>query len=214
MKARIKKGALVGQDMSFYTWGDDDTVFDVQDFDGQRKKLTAEGHGYTCMRKGCHDCYGNGPIFVNDKYLIEVEDNKIEFQKQTKPFMDDPPSPLGKPLLTNVYLYNTGFAGNWSAWPDMIKFVFYHDESIESQQVYNMDRVERYELWDQNGDYSDPDKQDEVKIIASIVDRDTACREIAEEIISGRFDSENITDRYYDNELLDIRLKQFEESKL
>ena len=65
MKARIKEGAMVGQDMRQHSWGDVDIVFDVFDFTEGRKKCIASGYG------DIEGEYGNGALYVRIKDLIK-----------------------------------------------------------------------------------------------------------------------------------------------
>ena len=65
-KARIRDGAIVGQDFSQHEWQDDGTVFDVADFNKERKKLTAPGYGL--LRD-----YGNGALYVKSVDLIPAD---------------------------------------------------------------------------------------------------------------------------------------------
>jgi len=65
MKARIKEGAKVGQDMGICKWTGN-TIFDVFDFTDKRKKLIAEGYGQLSE-------YGNGALYVNVGDLVSVD---------------------------------------------------------------------------------------------------------------------------------------------
>jgi hypothetical protein len=63
MKARIKDGAFVGCDFHVISWKDKGEVFDVANFNTERKKLTASGYG-------AKDNYGNGALYAKEEDLI------------------------------------------------------------------------------------------------------------------------------------------------
>lgn len=70
--AKIKVGATVGQDFSFFRWPKEyeDFIFEVEDaglVDKSRKILRKHGFGIT--GKG-GEAYGNGAVYVNEKNLI------------------------------------------------------------------------------------------------------------------------------------------------
>ena len=71
--ARIRDGAMVGQDHGFHKWIDSGEIFNVKDFSPERKKLTRDGYGN--LEKS--NCYGNGALFVKIADLIEVGENKL-----------------------------------------------------------------------------------------------------------------------------------------
>lgn len=70
MEAMIKKGALIGQDFGVREWGNDQTVFKVdnENING-RRRCTADGYGsFVAGEK-----YGNGAVYVKENDLIPVE---------------------------------------------------------------------------------------------------------------------------------------------
>jgi len=69
MKALLKDGAKFGQDMGYHTWKGGNVIFDVHDFNDDRRKLTAPGYGILEEGK-----YGNGALFVRSIDLIEIDD--------------------------------------------------------------------------------------------------------------------------------------------
>ena len=72
MKATIKDGAWIGQDMQYHSWHGD-TVFDVLDFDNTRKKCVAPGYGI--LKPGE---YGNGAIYVKIGDLVILPDTPAQ----------------------------------------------------------------------------------------------------------------------------------------
>lgn len=65
MKAKIKEGAVIGQDMCFRAWHENlDLLFDVEEVAIDRWKLTAPGYGYAPPD------YGNGAVYVNPADII------------------------------------------------------------------------------------------------------------------------------------------------
>lgn len=71
-KARIKDGALVGQDFSACRWRDDGTVFDIHMINEERARCVAYGYGVIGSNDG--KSYGNGALFANKNDLTLVED--------------------------------------------------------------------------------------------------------------------------------------------
>ena len=69
-KARIRKGAIVGIDMSFWEFDDETIVFDVENISDDRRRLTAFGYGQIGKGPGS---YGNGGVFVHLKDIIPVD---------------------------------------------------------------------------------------------------------------------------------------------
>ncbi|MCK4793088.1 MAG: hypothetical protein KAV87_55675 [Desulfobacteraceae bacterium] len=76
MKAKIKKGAFVGQDFGVHKWPhhesfDVDQIFDVFDFNAERVRLVADGFGILSAKNGE---YGNGALYVKKEDLIFEEE--------------------------------------------------------------------------------------------------------------------------------------------
>lgn len=79
MRARIRDGAGVGQDHSFFRWKDNGEIFDCELFklidiergESERWKLKAFGYGQT----GQEGSYGNGALYVNSEDLIPVKED-------------------------------------------------------------------------------------------------------------------------------------------
>lgn len=69
-KAKIKDGALVGQDFSYSRWKDDGTTFDVYYFTKVRAKCIAYGYG-EISEDG--KSYGNGALYVDREDLVYLE---------------------------------------------------------------------------------------------------------------------------------------------
>lgn len=71
--ARIRTGAIVGQDMGFGKWVDEGEVFRVSDtLDQQCRCLRAYGYGVIGDPTG--KAYGNGALFVKEADLIYESD--------------------------------------------------------------------------------------------------------------------------------------------
>jgi hypothetical protein len=69
MQARIKAGAVVGQDHRFMTWIQSDVVFEVEKAGMHLYKCVAPGFG---QLSGCN-MYGGGAIYVrNLKDIVPV----------------------------------------------------------------------------------------------------------------------------------------------
>ena len=72
MKAKIRKGATIGQDMGYHKWPHHesynvDQIFEVFNyFEKGRKQLIAKGFGQFGE-------YGNGALFVKEEDLIEID---------------------------------------------------------------------------------------------------------------------------------------------
>ena len=60
--ARIRLGAIVGQDHRFWKWGRDDTVYEVHPFTDSHAKAIAPGRG--------GQPYGNGALYVRLEDLV------------------------------------------------------------------------------------------------------------------------------------------------
>lgn len=75
--ARIKDGARVGIDMNVAEWKDDGEVFEVHNFNSDKKNLTREGYGVK-------ENYGNGAIYVNVGDLIYTDIYGNEIVKKEK----------------------------------------------------------------------------------------------------------------------------------
>lgn len=70
-KVKIKTGAIVGQDFSFYKWGKESIIFTIDSNSSKnRYKLVADGYGNL---KGN---YGNGAVYANKSDLIVVSEIK------------------------------------------------------------------------------------------------------------------------------------------
>jgi hypothetical protein len=65
-RARIRTGAIVGQDHRFAKWEDNGEIFDVYKFLPHLLMLTADGYGNLDKP----NCYGNGSLFVKPKDVI------------------------------------------------------------------------------------------------------------------------------------------------
>lgn len=65
-RARIKTGAVIGQDHHCARWEDGGEVFDVYAFIESRHILTADGYGN--LKKP--NAYGNGSLFVKPEDLV------------------------------------------------------------------------------------------------------------------------------------------------
>lgn len=69
-RARIRTGAIVGQDHHFCEWQDDGEIFDVYEFLPHLLDLKADGYGNLDKP----NCYGNGSLFVEPKDVIYVDE--------------------------------------------------------------------------------------------------------------------------------------------
>lgn len=65
-QAKIRKGAGVSQDFHFFSWKDNDKVFNVYEHSSERNELIADGYGN--LEKP--DSYGNGALYVKIENLI------------------------------------------------------------------------------------------------------------------------------------------------
>jgi hypothetical protein len=85
MKVRIKTGAVIWQDFSFYEWTDNGEIFDIENvvFSG-KDTVSLKAYGYGLLgqyrKDGTYDdkAYGNGGLFVDKKDLILMDDLEIE----------------------------------------------------------------------------------------------------------------------------------------
>lgn len=74
MKAKIKDGATVGQDMSYFVWTQPDTIFEVEKYSKDRVRLTAPGYGGIP--------YGNGRIYAKKEDIEKVTNIKKKGDKR------------------------------------------------------------------------------------------------------------------------------------
>ena len=132
MKAKIKEGARVSQDMGAYKWKNNNIVFDVFNFNGDKKKCMAPGYGYI-SNKGEFDKYGNGAIYV------WVEDLIYENIKNT----DNNTDPVLQ--IENIYINVSDFE----------KYVRKHFNTIVSGKGLTVPRIivkfALDEIFDKNG---------------------------------------------------------------
>jgi hypothetical protein len=72
--AKVKNGAIVGQDHGFCKFEDTDTIFKVLEFNDKRKKLIATGYGDLSKE----NAYGKGAIYAYVKDLIFLVPTEID----------------------------------------------------------------------------------------------------------------------------------------
>jgi len=67
LTVRIKKGANVSQDYRFYKWAGPNIIFDAEEYDADKYKLTADGYG----KFGKVNSYGDGALYVLKTDCVE-----------------------------------------------------------------------------------------------------------------------------------------------
>ena len=72
IKAKIRTGACVMQDMHICSWSDTGEIFDFERVSPRRCRLSAPHYGDP-------DCYGNGGIFANiEDIIIILQEGKTD----------------------------------------------------------------------------------------------------------------------------------------
>jgi hypothetical protein len=71
-KVKLKNGAIVGQDFSWFEWEEDGTIFDVHKLNEDKAQLRAYGYGVIGDKDG--KSYGNGALYAKWSDIEVIEE--------------------------------------------------------------------------------------------------------------------------------------------